>query len=268
MALAFEQQAAYILHRRPYRETSFILDAYTLYHGRVSIIAKGAARGKYNFSSLLQMFQPLLLSWSGRSNLKTLKDVEAPSAAFTFVSEQLYCAFYLNELLLKLTPEAEADPVLFSAYADALQGLKEKQAVERVLRTFELALLKSIGLAPDFLYDTTSHEIQANHLYMLNPEQGFSLIKNGTIQRERWNSLKGLKPVFDGASLLSIGNKNLIEPTEKSGSTSEQKMVLREAKQIMRILITYALQGQELKSRALFYQFKQLKQPKKGSESD
>ena len=262
MALAFEQQAAYILHRRPYRETSFILDAYTLYHGRVSIVAKGATRGKYNFSALLQMFQPLLLSWSGRSNLKTLKDVEAPSAAFTFISEQLYCAFYLNELVLKLTPEAEADPVLFSAYADALQGLKDRHKIEQVLRTFEFSLLKSIGLAPDFLFDTSSNEIQSNYLYLLNPEQGFSLIKSCNIQREKWNSLKGMKPIFEGSTLLQIGKGSLIEKIDQPENKVEQKMILREAKQIMRILITFALQGKELKSRALFQSLK------KGSECD
>ena len=76
-----EQQASYILHRRAYRETSYILDVYSLYYGRISIIAKGATRGKYNFSALLQTFQPLLLSWSGRSNLKTLTELPVEDAA-------------------------------------------------------------------------------------------------------------------------------------------------------------------------------------------
>ena len=259
---AIEQQASYILHRRPYRETSYILDVYSLYHGRISIIAKGATRGKYNFSALLQMFQPLLLSWTGRSNLKTLTNVEAPSTAFSFVSERLYCAFYLNELLLKLVPEADPNPMLFSAYADALQGLKDKHHTESVLRIFELALLKSVGLAPDFLYDSSSNEIQANLLYRLSPSEGFSLIKSGAIQRDKWNSLKRHQAIFDGVTLLRIGHNSLIGPLEQVCDEVEEKLVLREAKQIMRLLISFALQGQELKSRVLF------KQLIKGSECD
>ncbi|MFT7186250.1 MAG: DNA repair protein RecO (recombination protein O) [Pseudohongiellaceae bacterium] len=249
-----EQQAAYILHRRAYRETSYILDVYSLEYGRISIVAKGATRGKNNFSALLQAFQPLLLSWGGRSNLKNLTSVEAPSAAFIFVSERLYCAFYLNELLLKLTPEADPNPILFSAYASALQGLKDKHHTESVLRIFELALLTSLGLAPDFLIDSSSNEIQSNLLYRLDPGGGFSLIKNGSIQREKWNSLKGHQPIFEGVTLLRIGNNSLIGPEEQVHDENKQKLVLREAKIIMRLLIYFALQGKELKSRALFKQ--------------
>ena len=254
MVQAVEQQASYILHRRPYRESSYILDVYSLYYGRISIIAKGATRGKYNFSALLQTFQPLLLSWSGRSNLKTLTNVEAPSMAFTFLSERLYCAFYLNELLLKLAPEADPNPVLFSAYANALQSLKDKHHTESILRVFELALLKSVGLAPDFLFDSSSNQIQPNFLYSLGLNDGFSLIKNGVIQRDKWNSLKGHQAIFDGVTLLRIGNNSLIGQLEQVNDENEQKMILREAKKIMRILISFALQGQELKSRVLFQQ--------------
>lgn len=249
-----EQQAAYILHRRAYRESSYILDVYSLEYGRIAIVAKGATRGKNNFSALLQTFQPLLLGWGGRSNLKNLISVEAPSAAFTFVSERLYCAFYLNELLLKLSPEADPNPSLFSAYAIALQGLKDKHHTESVLRVFELALLTSLGLAPDFLNDSSSNEIKSNLLYSLDPSGGFSLIKNGLIQREKWNSLKSHQPVFEGVTLLRIGNNSLIKPIEQLDDEIEQKLVLREAKIIMRLLISFALQGQELKTRALFKQ--------------
>jgi DNA repair protein RecO (recombination protein O) len=249
-----EQHAAYILHRRAYRETSYILDVYSLEYGRISIVAKGATRGKNNTSALLQMFQPLLLSWSGRSNLKNLISVDAPSAAFTFVSERLYCAFYLNELLLKLAPEADPNPLLFSAYACALQGLKDKRHTESVLRTFELTLLTSIGLAPDFLMDSSSNEIQSNLLYSLDAGEGFSLVKSGSIQREKWNSLKGHQPIFEGVTLLSIGNNNFDETVESECDEIDKKLILREAKIVMRLLISFALQGQELKSRVLFKQ--------------
>lgn len=256
--VSVEQQASYILHRRAYRETSYLLDVYSLEYGRIAMVAKGATRGKSNTSALLQTFQPLLLSWSGRSNLKNLTSVEAPSAPFTFVAEQLYCAFYLNELLIKLSPEADPNPALFSAYANALQGLKDKGQIEVVLRVFELELLGSLGLAPDFLFDSASNEVQANFLYSLDPAGGFSLIKNGAIQRDKWNSLKAHQPIFEGLTLLRIGTGGLIESFKEPSDKLEDIKVLQEAKKIMRFLISFALQGQELKSRALFKQLKKV----------
>jgi len=53
-----ELEAAFVLHRRPYRETSLILDFLTLNHGRLSAVARaGRSRGN-RWQAELQPFNP------------------------------------------------------------------------------------------------------------------------------------------------------------------------------------------------------------------
>src|SRR5258705_76721 len=93
----------YVLHSYPYRETSLILQVWTERHGRLGLVAKGARRPKSASRGLLVAFQPLVLSWFGRGELKTLKSAEPAIAALPLGGASLFPAFYLNELLLKLT---------------------------------------------------------------------------------------------------------------------------------------------------------------------
>ena len=41
-----ESEPAYILHAKPYRETSQLLDVFTRDHGRIGLVANGARRPK------------------------------------------------------------------------------------------------------------------------------------------------------------------------------------------------------------------------------
>src|ERR1043165_6257116 len=93
----------YVLHSYPYRETSLLLQVWTEQHGRFGLVAKGARRPKSPTRTLLAPFQPLVLSWFGRGELKTPKSAEPAAAARPLAGASLFCAFYLNELLLKLT---------------------------------------------------------------------------------------------------------------------------------------------------------------------
>ena len=53
---------AYILHHRPYRDTSRIFEVLTREHGRLSLFARGVRGPKAKLASILQPFQLLLLS--------------------------------------------------------------------------------------------------------------------------------------------------------------------------------------------------------------
>src|SRR5690554_7107131 len=124
MSARVEHQPAYILHRRPYRETSWLLDVVTPDYGKVSLVAKGARRGKAPDASLYQPFQPVLISWLGKSDLKTLSGLEARRLAPEAQELQqrglsgqwLFAGFYLNELLEFLLVEQESSPYLFALY--------------------------------------------------------------------------------------------------------------------------------------------------------
>src|SRR5437868_8257064 len=140
---------AYILHHRPYRDTSRILEVITRDHGRVTLFARGVRGPKAKLASILQPFQMLLLSWSGREEAAQLTGAESALAPPPLPSSCLMAAFYLNELLLKLTTRHDPLPVLFDTYHSALEGLRGGPPLEPQLRVFEKRLLEALGYGLD-----------------------------------------------------------------------------------------------------------------------
>jgi len=153
-----ELQDAFVLHRRPYQNSSLLLEVYTPDFGRVGLVARGARRAKSPWRGLLQPFSPLLLSWQGRGELHTLIHAEEAQASLALHSQSLLCGFYLNELLMRLSEREDPLPELFSLYHHALLQLSENnlETLEAVLRLFELRLLSLLGYGlplpePEFL---------------------------------------------------------------------------------------------------------------------
>ena len=228
-----ELEAAFVLHRRPYRETSLIVDFLTLNHGRLSAVARGAARAGNRWQAELQPFQPLRISWRGHRPLKTLTGSEATAPALPLQGNRLFCGFYLNELLQRLLTEAEPAPGLFSAYLDALEELAAAEvAVEPVLRRFEqqLAMELGFGISWDQSMDT-GNAVKAGGSYAFDPGRGI-------LENEH-----GLLDGIAGRHLLELAADDLSDPT-----------TLRLAKQLMRLLMDHLLQGRPLHSRRLFAQ--------------
>ncbi len=114
--LRHDDEPAFVLHAYPYRETSVIVEAFTPACGRVAMVARGARRPRSELRGLLQGFQPLLLSWSGQHELKTLHKAEWRGGLPLVGGSALLCGFYLNELLLKLLPREDPHPQLFADY--------------------------------------------------------------------------------------------------------------------------------------------------------
>src|SRR3990167_3982988 len=101
-------QSAYVLHRRSYRETSFLVELFTLDHGRVTVAAKGARKAKSSTQGLLQPFTPLMVSWSGKGELMTLVQADAHGEVRGLKGDALFAGFYLNELLTALLQKWDA----------------------------------------------------------------------------------------------------------------------------------------------------------------
>src|SRR5262249_26506740 len=133
-------QPAYILHRRAYRETSFLLEIFSKDHGRLTAVIKGARNNKANTQGLFQPFTPLLVSWAGKGEMMTLTHLELNGEAERLQGECLFAGFYLNELLMALLEKWDAHSGLFLAYQQALQQLQGKSLDQKVLRTFEKRL--------------------------------------------------------------------------------------------------------------------------------
>src|SRR5215467_1201978 len=115
-----DEESAFVLHTYPYRETSLIVEAFTATYGRVAMVARGAKRPRSELRGLLNAFQPLLVSWAGTGELKTLIAAEWRGGMPLPTGAALLCGFYLNELLLKLLPREDPHPKLWTDYENAL----------------------------------------------------------------------------------------------------------------------------------------------------
>lgn len=222
-------QSAYVLHRRAYRETSFLLDLFTPEHGRLSAIIKGARRPKSSAQGLLQPFTPLLVSWVGRGEMMTLTHVELHGDVRQFHGECLFAGFYLNELLVALLEKWDAHPGLFTAYQEALAQLQGKILDQRVLRTFEKRLIEELGYGILPKTDVSRHNIVSGEFYRFITEQGFVPVSGGGAG------------VFSGRSLLAIAAEDWLDDE-----------VIRDAKRLTRMILGPLLGVRQLNSRKLF----------------
>lgn len=223
---------AFVLHTRPYRNSSLLVDLLSTSHGLVSAVARSARGPKSRYRGILQPFAPLLVSWSGRSELKTLGQVEAQGAPFALTGEALFCGFYLNELLIRLLHREDPHPVLFKAYETVLTGLCDPARWLVPLRLFEKRLLSEVG------YGLCLHEaadtrlpIQPEQYYLYLPDRGFILTDAST---------EG-SMIFSGRTLLALHHEKL-----------EDDDCLQKVKRLLRIALTYQLGDKPLKSRSLF----------------
>jgi len=148
-------EPAWLLHHRPWSDTSRILELLTRNHGRVTLFAHGARRPKSPLRAVLRPFVPLLVSWSGRSDGGTLTSAESAGAAPALAPSRLLSAFYLNELLIKLLAREDRHESLFDAYGAALAGLAAGDE-QSALRAFERVLLEELGYGLDLTCDAGS----------------------------------------------------------------------------------------------------------------
>ena len=121
---------AYILHHRPYRDTSRILEVITRDHGRLSLFARGVRGPKAKLAAVLQPFQLLLVSWSGRGEAAQLTGAESADHNPPMPAVCLMASFYLNELLMKLTTRHDPLPALFDDYRATVEGLRQGLLLE------------------------------------------------------------------------------------------------------------------------------------------
>ncbi|MEW6646948.1 MAG: DNA repair protein RecO [Pseudomonadota bacterium] len=230
-----ELRPAYILHRQPYRETSLLLEAFSLDVGRVGLVARGARSGKGGKAGLLQPFVPLLLSWSGRGELATLTGAEGRGGLAPLTGTALISAFYLNELLLRLLQRHDPHEELFHAYELALQRLAAvPQQPEWTLRLFEKALLQELGYG--LLLEHESHSDSA-----IQPERSYCYhVQQGPLPAD---AAAQAGPLLHGATLLAL-----------AAEQGADERVLAEAKTLMRTILAQYLGTRPLRSRELFRQ--------------
>ena len=238
MATLIELQPAFLLHARPFRDNSFILDFFAPDLGRVSAIARGGRGAKSKNKSLLQPFIPLHISLSGKHDLKTLRTVELRQSAPVLKGERLFSAMYMNEIIVRLFHGHEADPGFFRCYEQALFSLGSSAEPEAVLREFELALLDALGYGVDFSAEGHTHlPLSAEAWYCFEPERGLVKVQ----LRDAVAEPAAEQQAYAGQCLLAIHERDFTD--------SETR---RTAKLILRQILNSHLGPTPVRSRSLF----------------
>jgi DNA repair protein RecO (recombination protein O) len=164
-------ESGFVLHSLPHRETSLIVDLFSLKYGRLPVIAKGARRPQSALRAVLLQFQPIEFTVAGKGEMRILTRAEWQGGLPMPSGEALLFAFYLNELLVRLLMREDPHPGLYHAYVEALRSLAERGAREEVLRRFEWLLLKEIGYAPDLSRDQQGRELEPAADYRMQAGQ-------------------------------------------------------------------------------------------------
>lgn len=240
-----DEEPAFVLHTYAYRETSLIVEVLTAAWGRVAMVARGARRPRSELRGLLQGFQPLLLSWSGAAEMKTLQRAEWRGGLPRLGGPALLCGFYLNELLLKLLPREDPHPELYVAYEAALVELAAGAAQAPILRRFELDLLAGLGYALPLANEAgTGVAIDPGARYHYRCDSGPVRLDEGisTGVEEPW---PGTEPrpgrlVVSGAALLALDARRF-----------DDAALAAEAKRLMREVLDHHLEQRGIESRRL-----------------
>ena len=172
------EEPAFVLHRYDWSESSLILEVFTRHHGRIALVAKGAKRPSSSFRPVLLPLQMLHLAFGGDAEIRTLKSAEWQGGHVMPTGDALLSGYYLNELLLTLLARDDPHPPLFDIYANVVRVLASEhgEALQAALRTFELLLLREIGLLP--LLDA-----QTMTLLALHPDEHYSLVPEGGLRQ-------------------------------------------------------------------------------------
>lgn len=222
-------QPAFVLHSRPYRDTSLLVDILTMQYGRLTVVARGARSMKSQFRGILSPFLPLLLSFSGRNELRTLQQAETRRVSYELKNKVLLSGFYLNELLIKLLPNHESYPEVYQAYQNTLDALAKSGQPEIELRLFEKCLLVNLGYGLQLNRTTSNEPILLERQYVFEFGHG---LKQATAE-----ALTN----FSGKSLLALHAGDFTDLQE-----------LRDAKRLLREVLAILLGHKTIKSRELF----------------
>lgn len=225
--------SVYILHTRLFRNTSLIVELFSQTHGRISVVARSARGPQSRYKGQLQLFSPMLASWFGLHELKTLGNTELNGMPLQLNQHALFCGFYLNELIIRLLQKEDPHPTLFHLYQNSLCKLeKNVNNLPAILRLFEKKLLEELGYGLPLTFEAKTREkIQSDCTYEFIPNQGFFL------REVAGNN----KLYFSGNDLIAIACEKF-----------DDESVLTAAKKLMRITLTSLLGNNPLNSRMLF----------------
>ena len=166
-------ETAFVLHARPWRETSLLVEVLGREQGRLGLVARGVqGPKKHVLRAALQPLQHIRLDCDLRGELARLVSAEALDAAPQPAGDAMLAAFYLSELVLRLVPRHDPLPELFDAYAQARERLRLRDGLAWSLRRFERDLLDALGVGFALDVDGDGEPVDPAARYLLDPEHG------------------------------------------------------------------------------------------------
>jgi DNA repair protein RecO (recombination protein O) len=220
----------WVLHQRPFRDSSLIVEVFAREHGRLTVFAHGV-RGPRSRFAVLQPFRPLLMSWSGRGDAAQLTGAEGAGPACALPAARLMSAFYLNELLVKLLTRHDPYPQLFDQYELTLAQLVVQAQAESPLRQFEARLLEFIGYGLNLDAEAdTGRPVSSDSYYHFEPGvHGFVVAEPGS------------------SGAIHGGVLRRLAQGEGFAAEDEQS----QARALMRAALDHCLEGRELRTRTV-----------------
>ena len=224
--LRVDGQPAYVLHDRPYRETSLLLEVLTRDHGRVGLVARGVRSARPRIPrSLLKPLVALELGWTGQGELGTLVAAEATATPVRLQGRALWSALYLNELMVRLLARHDPHPGIHQRYGECLAELAAGDGLAWTLRRFERDVLGELGYGMQLEFEPGhARELEPGATYSYDPERG----------PLAW-SARPLAPAVHGAALLAL-----------AGDACPDAAGLAELRRLMRAVLRHHLGGRDL----------------------
>jgi DNA repair protein RecO (recombination protein O) len=271
---------AYVLHTRPWRETSLLVDALTPDFGRIALIAKGAKRPHSPLRGLLEPFTPVAIQFSGKLGIKNLTQAHWVQAINPLHPAHTIQGWYLSELCLRTLGEDDPQAAVFAAYDAALRALialPEGDDSQALLRQFEVQLLMALGLWPDASGDAQGQPLQAQALYTLDEATGWQRASRETapwvitgeqiialslpqlqgkpqMQAQVHPHEKEIPQTQTQALSQQAARQSLpnLAPSAPLSTAQEDKLAVQSLRIAMRAMLARALHGKALSTRAVW----------------
>ncbi|MCE2944557.1 MAG: DNA repair protein RecO [Lysobacteraceae bacterium] len=240
--MRIESEQAFVLHARPWRETSLLVELLTERHGRVGAVARGVQGPRQQARrAALQPWQRLSLDADARGDLWTLRRWEAVDVAPRLVGDAALAGFYVHELLMRLLPRADAVPEVFTRHG-ALRGeLAAGGGLAWCLRRWERDVLEALGVGLDWGHAVDGLPVDPAARYRIDPEQG------------AWRDPGQDRASIRGSALRALAEDRCPPPGE-----------LADLRRALRAVIEHHLDGRPLKAWSLIADVQRVTAPEGG----
>lgn len=209
--MRLSNEPAFVLHARPWRETSLLVEVLSANHGRLGLVARGVQGPKRQvLRAALQPLQSIRFDAVQVGELARLNSAEAIDVAPRLGGEAMLAGFYLNELTLRLAPRQDPAPDLYDAYAVARARIGAGESLGWTLRRYERDLLDALGFGFDWRRDGEGTPIDPAARYRLDPEQGPSRLLSDRGHGDRSSAATG-------RALLLLADDRMPDPDDLQG---------------------------------------------------